>query len=117
MKRSVTLVAILASLALAATSLARPSGHRPRAVTSATQPDQVIQWNQELLNLLPAGQPANIHPTRTLAIAQLAVLDAVKATEVRGSGRALTMNAAVASAGRTALEALLLPSQNAAIES
>jgi hypothetical protein len=119
MKRSVMFVSVvLASLAFAGTSLARENhGHRGQDVASATQPDQVIQWNQELLQLLPAGQPAGIHPTRTLAITQLAVLDAVRASEHdRGAGP-VSADAATASAARTALEALLLPSQDAAIES
>ena len=35
----------------------------------------VIQWNKELNQVLvaPGAQPASIHPTRTLAITQLAV--------------------------------------------
>jgi hypothetical protein len=119
MKRSAMFAAVvLASLTLAATSLARPTGrHRGRAVAAATQPDQVIQWNQELLNLLPAGQPANIHPTHTLAITQLAVLHAVRASEHRRDAGVVSADAATAAAARTALEALLLPSQQPAIES
>lgn len=122
MKRSATFASVLlASLALAGTSLARPHGrHHDQDVASATQPDQVIQWNQELLKLLPAGQPATIHPTRTLAITQLSVLDAVRASEHRygdhHGNEAVSPDAATASAARTALEALLLPSQQPAIE-
>jgi len=71
-------------LALTGTSMARQfKGHRRQARTSLAQPDQVIQWNQEMLQLLqaPGAQPATIHPTRTMAITQLAVYDAVDAIE------------------------------------
>ena len=70
------------SLAMTAIAGARPSTHRHHAVrtqTAASQPDQVLQWNQELQKVLVAlgAQPASIHPTRTLAITQIAVSDAV----------------------------------------
>ncbi len=72
MKRIAALAAILfAGLALTANGLARQSArYGTRAATTAAQPDQVIQWNQELLQLVqvPGAQPATIHPTRTLAI-------------------------------------------------
>ncbi len=50
---------------------------------SLGQPDQVIQWNQELQKVLvaPGAQPATIHPTRTMAIAQIAEFDAVNGIE------------------------------------
>src|ERR1700730_16186012 len=116
---------VLAGLALAGTSLAGQSkGPRIRAFTSATRPDQVIQWNQELLALLqvPGAQPGTIHPTRTLAIAQLAVYDAVNAIERRNEpylfhGRTLrhaSAEAAAAAAAHTVLLALL-PTQQQAI--
>jgi hypothetical protein len=124
MKRIAAFASILfTSLALTGTSLARqPERHLGRASGSATQPDEAIQWNQEMLQLLqvPGAQPATIHPTRTLAITQLAVLDAVNATKrgsdhFRHSGGG-SADAATAAAARTALEALL-PSQQPAIES
>jgi hypothetical protein len=127
MKRvAVLATAIIASLTLAATSLGSTTrSHRVRAVKSSAEPDQVIQWNQELLVLLqiPGAQPATIHPTRTMAITQLAVYDAVVAIE-GGSApyvfrarapRSASPDAAVAAAARTALLALL-PSQKQAIE-
>ncbi|MEA2199027.1 MAG: hypothetical protein QOJ25_3078 [Solirubrobacteraceae bacterium] len=132
MRRSAAFVSIaLASLALAGTSLARQtkgSHHRHRhhrATTSAVQPDQVLQWNQELLQLIqvPGAQPATIHPTRTLAITQLAVYDAVN-TITRAdqpylfetpAPRNSSVNAAAAAAAHAALVALL-PSQRAAID-
>jgi PAP2 superfamily len=116
---------VLAGLALAGTSLAKQSkGPRTRAFTSATRPDQVIQWNQELLALLqvPGAQPGTIHPTRTLAIAQLAVYDAVNAIERRNepylfhgrTPRHASAEAAAAAAAHTVLLALL-PTQQQAI--
>jgi membrane-associated phospholipid phosphatase len=127
MKRSATFVAtVLASLALTGTSLARQSnGHRHHATVTSLEPDQVLQWNQELLTLLqvPGAQPATIHPTRTLAIAQLAVYDAVNAIDggnepYRFRGRAprgASANAAAAAAAHAVLRALL-PSQQAAVD-
>jgi hypothetical protein len=117
MRRSATFASVvLASLTLAGTSLAgTTAAHRDPHVAPAARSDQVIQWNQELLKLLPSGQPAGIHPTRTLAITQLAVLDAIKAAEHGRSG-GVAAEAATASAARTALESLLAPSQDPAIE-
>src|SRR5256886_17344233 len=60
--------------------------HGPVPAHAAShQPDQVIQWNQELQKVLvaPGAQPSSIHPTRTMAITQIAVYDAVNAI-VRG---------------------------------
>jgi hypothetical protein len=85
----------------------------------------VIQWNQETLQLLQAQgtQPPTIHPTRTMAITQLAVYDAVNAITggtapyvFHGTApRDASPDAAAAAAARTALLALL-PSQRQAIE-
>src|SRR5690349_23015028 len=80
----IALVVLVATLAFAAAATARPAPKRAahdRAGT--TQPDQVIQWNRTLLQLLqtPGAQPATVHPTRTMAITQLAVYDAVVAIE------------------------------------
>jgi hypothetical protein len=127
MKRIAAIASIvLTSIAVTGSSLARSSGRQlTRASGSATQPDQVIQWNQELLKLIQVmgAQPATIHPTRTLAITQLAVFDAVNATDrgneshlfrSQGSGDA-SPDAAAAAAARTTLLALL-PSQQPAID-
>ena len=127
MRRIAAFVLIaLAVLALAGTSLGKQLKHpRIRAATSATQPDQVVEWNQELLQLLqvPGAQPASIHPTRTLAITQIAVYDAVNAIK-RGNEpylfhekvpRHASAQAAAAAAARTVLLALL-PMQAQAIE-
>jgi hypothetical protein len=92
----------------------------------STAPDQVIAWNRELQTVLtaPGAQPASIHPTRTMAMTQIAVYDAV--TGILRDGRPLVVNArgprrasanaAAAAAARTTLDALL-PSQRAAIDS
>jgi hypothetical protein len=127
MKRAAMLAsALLASLALTSTAVARQStAHRHRLTPRTVQPDQVIQWNQEMLQLLqvPGAQPATIHPTRTMAITQLAVYDAVDA--IVGASRPYLLepraprwasaDAAAAAAAHTALLALL-PSQQQAID-
>jgi hypothetical protein len=119
---------LLVSFAMTAIAVARPSRNRHVAVkahVAAGQPDQVIQWNQELQKVLvaPNAQPASIHPTRTLAITQIAVYDAVNG--ILGGGepflvdrhgpRSASADAAAAAAAHTALDALL-PSQQPAID-
>src|SRR5579859_4997936 len=106
---------------------ARHRSHRVRlAHAAADQPDQVVQWNQELQRLLvvPGAQPSSIHPTRTMAITQIAVYDAVNGIVGGGAPflvdlhapRSASAEAAAAAAARTALDALL-PSQQSAIDS
>jgi hypothetical protein len=122
-----TVATVIASFATAALASGRSSRHRHRmqATLASDGPDQVIQWNQELQKILvaPGAQSASIHPTRTLAITEIAVYDAV--TGVLGSGRPLLVDlrgprgasadAAAAAAAHTALDALL-PSQQPAID-
>jgi hypothetical protein len=121
-------VLLVLSVAVTAIASAHASRHRHHAVgvhTAAGQPDQVIQWNQELQKVLVASgaQPSSIHPTRTLAITQIAVYDAVNGI-LRGGRpflvdlhgpRSASAEAAAAAAARTALDALL-PSQQPAID-
>ncbi len=126
MKRITALaVAVIASLSLVASSVAHTNRRHRDAVDSSAQPDQVIQWNQELQKVLvaPGAQPASIHPTRTLAITQIAVYDAVNGI-LRGGEplvvdahgpRAASPDAAAAAAAHTALDALL-PTQQPAID-
>ena len=72
----------------------------------------------------PGAQPASIHPTRTMAITQIAVYDAVNGIVGHGDPLLVDVNgprsaspeAAAASAARTALDALL-PSQQSTIDS
>ena len=120
---------LFAGLATATVASGRTPRHREGGVRSRvasdTTADQVIQWNQELQKVLiaPGAQPASIHPTRTLAITQIAVYDAVNG--ILGGGRPLLVDrrgprgasaeAAAAAAARTALDALL-PSQQPAID-
>jgi hypothetical protein len=115
-------------LGLAAIASARTFGTRHRAAqtpVASAVPDQVIQWNEELQKVLvaPGAQPASIHPTRTMAITQIAVYDAVNGivgggqpflVDIRGP-RGASADAAAAAAARTALDALL-PSQQPAID-
>src|SRR5207244_9385825 len=76
-KMSLTFVLLCASLSLQGIGSAHAS-------SNASQPDQVIQWNRTLLQILqtPSAQPATIHPTRSMAIVHLAIYDAVNA--IRG---------------------------------
>ena len=94
-------------------------------MTAAGQPDLVINWNQEWQTLLaaPGAQAPSVHPTRTLAITQIAVYDAINGiagggepllTDLHGP-RSASPEAAGAAAARTALDALL-PSQRPAID-
>src|SRR6478736_3600454 len=122
---AISIALLLASLSLAAVAAAeaRHGGrHHLRAVHAPTQPDQVIQWHQTLLSVIgaPGAQPATVHPTRTMAITQLAVFDAVNAI-VRAHGSYLpglhapssaSADAAAAAAAHDVLIALL-PSQKA----
>src|SRR6476469_8295685 len=104
---------------------ARPSKRRHGPVpahAASNQPDQVIQWNQELQKVLvaPGAQPSPIHPTRTMAITQIAVYDAVNGIVGHGDPllvhvngpRSASPDAAAASAARTALGALLTSQQS-----
>jgi PAP2 superfamily len=126
MKRiAVIVVAVIAFLSLVASSVAHTNRRHRHAVDSSAQPDQVIQWNQELQKVLvaPGAQPASIHPTRTLAITQIAVYDAVNGILRRGEPlvvdahgpRGASPDAAAAAAAHTALDALL-PTQQPAID-
>jgi hypothetical protein len=127
-KRLAVLATIIMSLAGAAVASARTPRHRhhpTHARVASGQPDQAIQWNEELQKVLvaPGAQPASIHPTRTEALTQIAVYDAVNGIlgggqpsliDVRGLRHA-SPDAAAAAAARTALDALL-PSQQPTID-
>ena len=123
-----TAATLLVSFAMTAIANGRTARDRHgvvRARLAAKTPDQVIQWNQELQKVLvaPGAQPASIHPTRTLAITQIALYDAVNG--ILGGGKPLLVDlhrprrasaeAAAASAVHTALDALL-PSQQSTID-
>jgi membrane-associated phospholipid phosphatase len=63
-------VAVVAASALALAPAARAD-------------DPVIQWNRTLLSILrtPGAQPATVHPTRSMALLQVAVYDSVEAID------------------------------------
>jgi hypothetical protein len=127
MRRIVVALALLAaSLSFTAAADARPpTKHRPPAGPGPTQPDQVIQWNSTLLQILqtPGAQPATVHPTRSMAITQVAVYDAVNAIEGGNTPylpqphapHAASSAAAAAAAAHRALLSLF-PSQEAVID-
>ena len=120
-----TLIASFATAAIASGRSSRSRHGAARARLASGTPDQVIQWNQEVQKVLvaPGAQAASIHPTRTLAITQIAVYDAVNG--ILGGGRPLVVDlrgprtasadAAAAAAARTTLDALL-PSQQPTID-
>ena len=120
-----TLVAGFATATIAGGHSFRHRQGAVRARLASDVPDQVIQWNQELQKVLvaPGAEPASIHPTRALAITQIAVYDAVNGilgggrpllVDLRGPRRA-SADAAAAAAARTTVGALL-PSQQPAID-
>ena len=116
MTKILTVAFLCASLSLPIAGLARAS--------SSSQPDQVIQWNRTLLQILqtPGAQPATVHPTRSMAIVHLAIYDAVNAI-VGGHApylgvhapRSASPDAAAAAAAHTAL-LLLFPNQQSVID-
>jgi hypothetical protein len=120
-----TVAALIASISFAGVADARPTTNDgvPTA-DSSSQPDQVIQWNRTLLQVLqtPGAQPATVHPTRSLAIVHLAMYDAVNAIE-GGYAPYLPMHAppsaspdaAAAAAARSAMLSLF-PSQQSTID-
>ena len=120
-----TLIASFATEAVASVRSPRHGRGAVRLRLVSRTPDQVIQWNQELQKVVvaPGAQPASVHPTRTLAITQIAVYDAVNG--ILGGGQPLVValhgprraspDAAVAAAARTTLDALL-PSQEPTID-
>src|SRR5438445_905042 len=116
-KMFLTVALLCASLSLQGTGSAHAS-------SDASQPDQVIQWNRTLLQILqtPGAQPATIHPARSMAIVHLAIYDAMNA--IRGghapylvlhAPRSASPDAAAAAAAHTALLSLF-PSQQSVID-
>jgi hypothetical protein len=92
--------------------------------SNSSSPDQVIQWNSTLLQVLQTSgaQPATIHPTRSMAIMHLAIYDAVNAI-VREHApylalqapRSASPDAAAAAAAHTTLLSLF-PNQQSLID-
>jgi hypothetical protein len=81
MKR-IALIALAAAVAIAlgVASDGRSSGPRDAKAASG---QLVIDWNRTLLSILrtPGAQPATVHATRSLAILQAAIYDAVNAVD------------------------------------
>src|SRR6266700_635678 len=114
---SFTVALLCASLSLQGTGSAHASN-------DASQPDQVIQWNRTLLQVLqtPGAQPPTVHPTRSMAIVHLAIYDAVNAIVgghapylVLRAPRSASPDAAAAAAAHTALLSLF-PTQRSIID-
>ena len=115
---------MLLTVALLCASLSLQGTGSANASSDASQPDQVIQWNRTLLQILqtPGAQPATIHPTRNMAIVHLAIYDAVNAIMGRHAPylvlhapRSASPDAAAAAAAHTALLSLF-PNQQSVID-
>ena len=92
MKRKKTMLAGLGSALVAGLALSAPGlafGGTPSPTTAADRPAQAafkpgggqvaVDWNKELLKIeqTPGAQPATIHPTRSFALLDTAIYDAV----------------------------------------
>ena len=115
---------MLLTVALLCASLSLQGTGSAHASSDARQPDQVIQWNRTLLQILqtPGAQPASVHPTRSMAIVHLAIYDAVNAIRgghapylVSHAPRSASPDAAAAAAAHTALLSLF-PNQQSVID-
>lgn len=112
--------ALVVNLAVAGvTATTGQAAGRRGTDTAGHVPDQVLAWDQELDTVLmaPGAQPATVHPTRTMAITQLAVYHAVRSVEGRGPGaRSDTATQAAAASAAHAVLVALLPTQKDALE-
>src|SRR5690349_14448787 len=115
---------MLRTVALLCAGLSLQGTVSAHASSDANQPDQVIQWNRTLLQILqtPDAQPATIHPTRSMAIVHLAIYDAVNAIVgthapyiLLHAPRSASPEAAAAAAAHTALRSLF-PNQQSVID-
>src|SRR6476619_4325732 len=114
---------MLLTVALLCASLSLQGPGSAHASSDPSQPDQVIQWNRTLLQILqtPGAQPAAIHPTRTMAIVHLAIYDAVNAIKgghvpylVSHAPRSASPEAAAAAAAHATMLSLF-PNQQSVI--
>jgi hypothetical protein len=112
------------TLALLCASVSFQRTGSANASSDTSQPDQVIQWNRTLIQILqtPGAQPATIHPTRSMAIVHLAIYDAVNAIMgghapylVLPAPHSASPDAAAAAAAHTALLSLF-PNQQSVID-
>jgi hypothetical protein len=115
---------MLLTVALLCTSLSLQGTGSAHASSDPGQPDQVIQWNRTLLQILqtPGAQPATIHPTRSMAIVHLAIYDAVNAIKgghapylVSHAPRSASPEAAAAAAAHATMLSLF-PNQQSVID-
>jgi hypothetical protein len=86
-----------ATLALAAClAVALPAAASAHGGAPPTSPNPVIQWNRTLLAVLrtPGQQPPTVHPTRSMALLHVAILDAVVAGGHNRFGDAAATDAA-----------------------
>lgn len=95
------LIALALAFGLTTAILAGTAGAtgRARAVPSRGARDSgaiVVDWNQELLHIVrtPGAQPATVHPTRSFAILQAAIYDAVVSITHDSPAYAFTVRAA-----------------------
>ena len=103
-----------ATLALAAClALALPAAASAHGAPPPASPNPVIQWNRTLLTLLrtPGQQPATVHPTRSMALLHVAILDAVVA-----GGHHRFARAAAADAAAHGVLVALFPGQQQALD-
>src|SRR5262245_4809538 len=116
MPRMLAVALLCVGLSLRVTEVAHAS--------SSSEPDQVVQWNRTLLQILqtPGAQPATVHSTRSMAIVHLAIYDAVNAI-VGGHAPYLVLHAprraspeAAAAAAAHATLLSLFPSQQQVID-
>jgi hypothetical protein len=85
----------------------------PAAASAQQAPNAVIEWNRTLLGLVrtPGLQPATVHPTRSMALLHVAILDAVR----RAGGHRASREAAADAAAHRVL-ATLFPGQQQALD-
>ena len=115
---------MLLTVALLCAGLSLQGTGSAHASSDPGQPDQVIQWDRTLLQILqtPGAQPATIHPTRSMAIVHLAIYDAVNAIKgghapylASHAAHHASPDAAAGAAAHTTLLSLF-PSQQAVID-
>ena len=89
----------------------------PPTGNAGESPNQVVQWNRNLLAIVrtPGAQPATIHPTRSFAMMHAAIYDAVNSVDrthhsyfvqLRGESPHASQEAAAAAAAHEVLIAL-----------
>jgi PAP2 superfamily len=112
--------AVLLAITGASARADTPGAATVAAPATAAMADPVIQWNQALIGILntPGVQPATIHATRSLAILNAAIYDAVVSIQHKFTPYAVSIRAprradatAAAAAAGYAVLSTLYPSQ------